>query len=745
MLCRALLQNIPKNQSNQSVKKNILNIKSNYNFLHSLAFWALSQYPDPLQFSNVTILLPSRRACREIKNIFLQASGKEALILPNIRAIGDVDYDELNLSNSYQSATSPLKYHLLLIEEIKKWNQRTNLFGKNISADQISAIAANLESFLQEVEKEKLNLEDLENVEVEELASHKQQILSFLRHFGSYWQSILRDKNIISIANYRNLMIEANAHHLRHNGSEHPIIIAGSTGSVKATAALIKVIANLENGFVLLCGLDKDLSADIWQELPDNHPQFMLKKLLNSLKIAPNQVNDLCFEQFKQCDDSLNKLTSYAMLPDYKTNIWQNINDLTPAAISHLSAIELDNSFEEARLISLIMRSQLENPDIDIALVSNCQNLTFMVREELKKWDIAIDDSKNNQLSNSPIVNYLLSIAQLWEEDFKSVNLLAILKHPLTKGAMDEQLFTNNLQKFELQFLRATNVKKNFTALREAVKQTGDEALITWFEQICTILEPFAELFTQKQYALKDALLANINCAETLTGLDLYSLEGAEEFRKFAQDINQESDDFTIEPQSYSKLLIQLMNGYSFSKKGNFHPRLHILSTMEARLVNKDVMIISGLNDGEFPSRSFAQNWLGAKMREDFGLPSFNQSIGVAAYDLGNYLGNRQVFLTRAHSNNNSPTLKSPFLLKLETVLKIVGIENDLDDGSNSYKAWLTQLNKIAERQLIKAPCPKPKLADRPKSFSVTDIGKWLKDPYYIYAKRVLKLKKLDK
>ena len=46
--------------------------------------------------------------------------------------------------------------------------------------------------------------------------------------------------------------------------------------------------------------------------------------------------------------------------------------------------------------------------------------------------------------------------------------------------------------------------------------------------------------------------------------------------------------------------------------------------------------------------------------------------------------------------------------------------------------------------QRIKAPSPKPPRAARPTRLSVTDIEHWLRDPYTIYAKHVLRLARLD-
>jgi ATP-dependent helicase/nuclease subunit B len=70
---------------------------------------------------------------------------------------------------------------------------------------------------------------------------------------------------------------------------------------------------------------------------------------------------------------------------------------------------------------------------------------------------------------------------------------------------------------------------------------------------------------------------------------------------------------------------------------------------------------------------------------------------------------------------------------------------------------WQTALDRGAEyaelaRKLDDAgpgkpwprPAPKPPLAARPRQLSVTEIEDWLRDPYTIYAKRVLRLQPLD-
>jgi ATP-dependent helicase/nuclease subunit B len=60
------------------------------------------------------------------------------------------------------------------------------------------------------------------------------------------------------------------------------------------------------------------------------------------------------------------------------------------------------------------------------------------------------------------------------------------------------------------------------------------------------------------------------------------------------------------------------------------------------------------------------------------------------------------------------------------------------------YVAWARALDRPADVKRIDKPEPKPPRAARPTALSVTDIENWLRDPYTIYAKHILKLRELD-
>jgi ATP-dependent helicase/nuclease subunit B len=64
----------------------------------------------------------------------------------------------------------------------------------------------------------------------------------------------------------------------------------------------------------------------------------------------------------------------------------------------------------------------------------------------------------------------------------------------------------------------------------------------------------------------------------------------------------------------------------------------------------------------------------------------------------------------------------------------------DVIKRGNKYTAYARALDAPAEVTPATRPEPDPPLQARPSQLSVTDIENWLRDPYTIYAKRVLRL-----
>src|SRR5450830_298038 len=69
---------------------------------------------DPLELARATLYLPTRRACRLAREVFLASLDGDAAILPRIVAIGDLDEDEIAFA---QAATGELAETALALPE----------------------------------------------------------------------------------------------------------------------------------------------------------------------------------------------------------------------------------------------------------------------------------------------------------------------------------------------------------------------------------------------------------------------------------------------------------------------------------------------------------------------------------------------------------------------------------------------------------------------------------------------------
>ncbi len=106
-------------------------------------------------------------------------------------------------------------------------------------------------------------------------------------------------------------------------------------------------------------------------------------------------------------------------------------------------------------------------------------------------------------------------------------------------------------------------------------------------------------------------------------------------------------------------------------------------------------------------------------------------------------MGAKEVILTRAAKSGGAPSVASRFLHRLEAVAGEAAWTNAIRNGER-YLDLARALDKPTEYAPAAKPAPRPPLAQRPSSLSVTEIEHWLRDPYTIYARHILKLARLD-
>lgn len=199
----------------------------------------------------------------------------------------------------------------------------------------------------------------------------------------------------------------------------------------------------------------------------------------------------------------------------------------------------------------------------------------------------------------------------------------------------------------------------------------------------------------------------------------------------------------TIEPSSYPVLFRALAEERAVRPVYGRHPRLAILGPLEARLQNFDVLVLGGLNEGAWPRAAAADPWLSRPMRKELGLELPERAIGLAAHDFATLAAGPRVILTRALKSEGSPTTPSRWLQRLMQLTKGLKLDAKLE-SQTPYAAFASALELPDRVTRIGRPEPRPPVAARPRSLSVTDIEKWLRDPYAIYARHVLRLDPIE-
>ncbi len=409
------------------------------------------------------------------------------------------------------------------------------------------------------------------------------------------------------------------------------------------------------------------------------------------------------------------------------------INGMQKSLLSALKGVELytyETVEEEALGIALRLRQVLETPGKTAALVTTDTSLSKRVIAQMKRWGILLDDSAGTPLNRLPVGTFLTLLAQAGgQKDSSYGALLALLKHPLATDGMSLKNFRKKVHDWE---------KKK----RQDKENTPDFSF-----NASVALEEFWNLFKTQEQPFPLLLQKHLQAAEALARSDdrmgeerLWGGEYGEQISAFLTQLAQEGELLgNIPTAEYPALFESLIGELSLRPKYGMHPRLDILGPIEARLQNSDLMIIGEVNEGTWPKETPANPWMSRPMRVMCALPSLEEKIGLLAHDFVHSFMTKEVVLTRALKKGGTPTLPSRWLLRLQTVLKASGLQ-----WKEKEDALLCFMDKAEGYHPWPAPAPAPPADKRPKSFSATGIELLRSDPYAVYAKNILKLKKLE-
>ncbi len=731
----------------------VFNIAAGESFSDRLVEGLLQRYGgDPLAMNRVTLLLPTRRGMRAVRDAFLRQTGGRAMLLPRMQAIGDVDEDELLLDPSFETlqggellelppAVTSLRRQLLLLHLIAR--------HRGIDPAQAAPLARELADLLDRLQTEEVPLSALEDLVPDDLAAHWQQTLEFLNLLASPWQDLLAAEGCMDKSARRNVLLRAQAERWQHSAPQDPVIVAGSTGSIPATAALIAVVAQLPQGAVVLPGLDGYSDEAAWAAVDQSHAQFGLRQLLQRIGMDRAGVRPW---RDAVAESPRHHLLRETLRPTETTDQWRQLPGLEAEAASGLVRIDCADAIEEAGVIALSLRRVLETPGRSAALITPDRGLARRVAAEMKRWGVAVDDSAGLPLANTPAGSFLRLTAEMLGSALDPIDLLAVLKHPLALAGREAGTLKAAARDIDRLALRGPRPGPGFAGLAAAVtaaRHMTDRARVL-LDDLTAHGGEALSLSGQGEVQLVDLLSAHVRFAEWLaTDRDgqcqLWAGDGGEAAMAFIADLLTAAAGLPVMAGGgYASLLNSLMAGQVVRPAFGLHPRLHIWGPLEARLQQADLVILGGLNEGTWPAGAEADAWLSRPMAAKLGLAAPERRIGLAAHDFAQAACGGEVILTRAAKVDGTPTVPSRWLLRLEQVLTAAGLAL-AQQPAEELRAWQEQLDAVpGPPQPVQPPECRPPLAARPRQMSVTQVETWIRDPYGVYARRILGLPALD-
>jgi ATP-dependent helicase/nuclease subunit B len=507
-----------------AAKLNLFSIPSGAPFLDVLIDSILSNdlglcedMADPTVLARTTVYLPTRRAARAFNSGLASRFEGKALLLPRVVPLGDVDDAELALiagdaalyAREAQPAIDPLRRRLELTKLILACGRTLDREALKLDPEHASLmpatlsdgfhLAGQLAELLDALQTEGIAFDALQNLDATRFDVLWAITAKFLDVIGKAWPANLAQESVTDPAQWRNLILDAERQRLFQGTVDGPIIAAGSTGTIPATARLLDTIARLPQGAVVLPGVDMAMDETSWRALgadPDpspSHPQFALHHLLGFLEATRDDIIELDTVGARNGDpvpeaDRMTgagraraALVQEALRPAATSETWLVRQDRFPErrleeAFAGLSIVAAEDERSEALAVAIAMREVLETPGKTAALITPDRGLAERVEAELQRWGIVADDSAGRPLFRSAAGHLAVLIMDVIATKFAPESVLGLLNHPLVRLGVPMAQVQKAAATLEIGAIRGVLLQPGLSGLRAALAHAPERA-----------------------------------------------------------------------------------------------------------------------------------------------------------------------------------------------------------------------------------------------------------------------------
>lgn len=671
------------------------------------------------------VLVPNRRSCAVMRKAFQAELNGASAFLPRIIALAETEalviqalgVDAFTLLAKIPRAFAPSQHHYLLAQQVAVYERKR--VGRS-TMQYVLTMAKALMQLQESAARSGVTLtqEKLRQLYHADFADHWREALLFLGILAENWPAIETAYGQTIRAARDVQLLDALSAYWQSSPCDTPVVAIGSTASQPATARLLKTIADMPNGQVILPGLSPDIAPDYWQSVASGHPLYHLKAFLDQWPVIPAGTIALSAT-------AMPNLWLEAMAPAAISTHWASRTLPSPEAIK---LIPCAHSEEEARVITLLIREALESKTAHVALVTPDEGLMAKVAAHLRYYGIHVDRLSVGTLADTEAGSLWLALLNAMADPSRQLALRTLLHHPLL--AIPEALRDGLMRGWHgLSYRRAGQLPRHEESLTSHPEY---EKLAAWVAQLASYRtqDMRASEWVQICMALLTAWQSSDGQGAAALAEQLVLLQGADDFGPIAL-------------HDFLALLDERLAEKWRDAGIRTHSRIHFLTPIEARLQRFDRVILANLRDEIWLGASGVNPWLNQAAQQMLGLPLVEEHFSRMAHDIMMLASQGQVFLTYPLRDAGSPTRRARLIEKLVALLEVHGT-HEYALKAPEYVQWANQrynADLFSPEQKI---YPLPAIALRPRQIAVTSIDKLFSDPFTIYARYVLRLKPLQ-
>ncbi|MBU2980356.1 double-strand break repair protein AddB [Lentibacter algarum] len=726
---------------------NVFGMPLGVDFPRALVSGLLKAYAGqpPEALARVQLVVNTGRMRRRIGELFDQSP---ALLLPRISLISESE--TFSVANTFAPAIPAMQRELEVAPLIHALIDGDSTIAPRSA---VYDLASSLVGLISEMHEEGVSPAEISKLDVSDQSGHWARAQDFFNIANRFFDATSDD---LDTAARQRLIVEKVLESWEQKAPDHPIIIAGSTGSRGLTQLLMQAVAQLPQGAVVLPGYDYDFAQGSWSdlsegELSEDHPQYRFDAYLKALGLGPRDVRP--WPDTSPTPDARTKLLSLALRPAPVTDQWitdgPKLAPVVDDATNQLTLLEANSQREEAVSIALRLRAAAET-GTRAALITPDRTLSRQVSAALGRWGIIPDDSAGEPLHLSPLGRLMRHTLELMQQPVSAELLITLLKHPLCHMGEARGQHLLNTGALELFIRRRGIPHPDAGSLLAFSEKAKDESVASWAGWVSAV---FMNTTLSGSLPIADLVSKHITLTEAI-GVDtslLWSRPDGVEAQKLLENLNNcapSESEMTV--QDYANLTDRLMSSTEVRRSVTPHSNILIWGTLEARVQGVDLLILAGLNEGSWPEALPADPWLNRAMRLKAGLLLPERKIGLSAHDFQQAASAPEVWLSRSQKSDDAETVPSRWVIRLTNLLE--GMPDDT--GTIALKrmrargqSWLSRARLIdapeGPQTPAVRPAPCPPVAARPRQLSITEIQKLTRDPYAVYAKHVLKLRPL--